>query len=215
MTNMMTRTTNRLCLGLIAALLLATSGCAAMNYDQLQLGQVVDRPNRLLPEGGTTRTDRMLCYVTQDMLGRTDAIVVLLTEDRRIAARFHAVHVERNYGFKTERGYALRGEIDPELSRLGETGPVDAARAVADELTSGASGRTSVAERRRTIPEAAQWVAAGLVRLIQHWPHIGDEGPAFVRLRERLMRVPPGGSAHVAITPDGMFEFSYRHGARP
>ena len=142
-----------------------------------------------------------LCYLERDLLGRTDAVVLLLAVDRRVAGKFHAVHVERRGPLAVETSYQLRGELNAGLARLSGTGPVDALRAVTDELTTG--------DPDAFVREAQGWVAAGLVRLIQQWPHPGDAGPAATRIADLLERVPGHGTARVTVTPTGVLRFEY------
>lgn len=183
---------------------LLQSGCAAWSYEHVQLGQELREYERAFPEGKTRRTKSALCYLERDLTGRTDAVVLLLTRNRVIAGKLHAVHVERRLGFQHDSSYRLRGELDPRLARLQGTGPIDTLRAVADELTGN--------DGTNFIHEANGWVAGGLVRLIQRWPEVGDAGPAFPRLTEVLEQIPLGGRAQIAITPDGTYEIEYAYG---
>jgi hypothetical protein len=137
---------------------------------------------------------------------RRDALVVLLTPDRRVSAKFHAALVERDL-LGRPGGYRLRGEIDPTLLRLGDVGPVDAVRAVADQLTS--IEEDAFARRTRA------WVAAGLVRLLQQWPQVNDPGPALSRVTEALERIPLGGAARLAVDDRGAFVLEYLVGTVP
>ncbi len=197
---------NRTPLGLmfLLALWLLPAGCAQWSYDHVQLGQEHRQYERTFPEGGVHRTETTLSYLARDWFGRTDAIVLLLTKDRRVAGKLQATHFERNYGFKTDTGYVLRGEIDPTLAAVGAAGPIDALRAIADELTS-PDGDTVSRQTRA-------WVAAGLVRLMQRWPHVGDEGPAFTRLTEMLERVAGGGVGRIAVDERGAYVLDYTVG---
>ncbi len=188
-------------LGLLAGL---QAGCAQWSYDRVRLGQEHGQYARAFPEGGVHRTENALSYLAQDRLGRTDAVVLLLTRDRRVAGKLHAMHFERNYGFKVETGYALCGEVDPELAGVEAAGPIDALRAIADELT-GPEGDT-VARQTQA------WVAAGLVRMVQHWPHVGDEGPAFPRLADTLERVAGGGVTQITVNERGVYMLEYTVG---
>lgn len=184
--------------GLAAGLI---AGCAQFNYDRVQLGQTQREYQRAFPEEGSRRTAAGICYRERGMLGRTDAAVVLLTADRRVSGKLYATHTERNTWSGTQTSYRLVGELDPTLAALGGAGPVDTLRAVADELT--------LTEADQFAQETQAWVAAGLVRLIQRWPHIGDEGPAYTRLTETLERVPGGGAAKLTIDPRGVYILEY------
>ncbi len=180
---------------------LPTTGCVAFSFDRVRLGQTQPEYRPAFPEGRTRRTPVGLCYLEHDPFGRTDAVVLLLAGDRRVAGKFYAVHVERRGPLAVETSYQLRGELNPGLARLAGTGLVDTLRAVTDELTAG--------DPDAFVREAQGWVAAGLVRLIQQWPHTGDAGPATTRMADLLERVPGQGTARVTVTPVGVLQFEY------
>lgn len=192
----------RACAGitLLAAGLLQC-GCVDWTYDRVALGQVLHEYARVFPEERTRRTTSTLCYLGHSPAGRTDAVVLLLTRDRRVAAKMQASHTERKWGPRTQTAYALRGELDPSLAQLDATGPADALRAVADELTS--------VEGDKFTRDAHGWVAAGLVRLLQRWPHLGDEGPAPPRLIDILDHVPGSGVARITVDQRGAYILEY------
>ncbi len=187
----------------LAALLHA--GCADLTYDRVRLGQQLREYERVFPDDKSRRTESTLCYLEQDATGRTDAIVLLLTRDRQVCGKLHATFVRRDYGFRVETSYVLRGELDPATARFAGAGPIDTVRAIADDLTN--------ADGDNFTRESHGWVAAGLVRLVQRWPHVGDEGPALTRLTDMLERVPGGGQALIAVDPRGVYRFEYTHAA--
>jgi hypothetical protein len=189
------------CGALGACLALLSAGCADFGYNRVQLGVEQRVYQQAFPAERMRRTPAGFCYLEKDAFGRTDAVVVLLTADRRVAGKLHATYVERKGPFQAETTYALRGALDPELMRLSGTGPIDVLRAVAADLTS-TQGDTFVRE-------AHGWVAAGLMRLVQHWPHVGDEGPAFTRLTDVLDRIPAGGAAHLTVDARGVYIVEY------
>ena len=186
---------------LAALILLLPLGCANWSFDRVQMGQQLREYERVFPESKARRTDRALCYLERDVLGRTDAVVLLLTRDRVVCGKLHAIYVRSQLGAHETSTYTLRGEIDPELARYRSTGPIDMLRAVAAELTEPQDDNVT--------REALEWVAAGIVRLVQRWPHLGDEGPAFPRLTEMLERVPGGGVANLAVDERGVYQLSY------
>lgn len=185
----------------LAATLPMLTGCARINLDRLTLGQELRQPQRVFPEGRALRTDVGLCYLERDRLGRTDAIVVLLTRDQRVAGKLHACLRQRRGGSSPTIEYHLRGEFDPQLVGLSGTGPIDTLRAIADELTSHA--------RDGVVREAHGLIAAGMVRMVQQWPHADDEGPTPPRLAELLERVPPGGEAKITVRRRGTRVIEY------
>jgi hypothetical protein len=184
----------------VVLLALVLPGCAEFGYNQVQLGQEQRVYQAAFPEDSTRRSPAGVCCLETDGAGRTDAAVLLLTPDRRVAGKFYATHVERHWA-RPQMYYRLRGELDPRLMNLGATGPIDALRAVADELTA--------TEGDTFVRDAHAWVAAGLLRLIQHWPHVGDEGPGFPRVSQTLERIPAGGEARITVDARGVYMVEY------
>jgi hypothetical protein len=188
--------------GALAGLLLLASGCAEYSYNRLQLGQEPKAYDRALPAEQSRRSPTGICCYAAER-DRTDAIVVLLTPDRRVAGKLYAAYRENRWGFPPTPTYVLKGELDPRLIRLAEAGPVDTLRTVADELTTpGLDAFTR---------DAQAWIAAGMVRLLQQWPHVGDEGPAVTRLAGMLERVPAGGTTQLTVGADGRYQLEYRY----
>jgi hypothetical protein len=189
-------------------LLSQTVGCASWSFDNIKMGQAVRESQRLLPVDKTRRTDIGFCYVDRGLTGRTDAVVVLLTKDLTVAGKLQASHAKRNMGWLSEEAYVLRGVVDPVAMQLNATGPVDTLRAVTDDLVQ--------AMDDNFVRDAHGWVAAGLARLIQRWPHMGIEpGGGDPELMEMLQRVPAGGTAMMRVTPEGYYELEYRYGKAP
>ena len=191
-----------LLLAMLAGLL--NAACAQWSYDRVKLGQEPRDYERAFPSESARRTHLGLCSLCEDAFGRTDAVVVLLTHDRRVAGKVHATRFVRDYGFKTDEGFLLRGELDPQLAELQATGPIDTLRVIAADLAEYQGERLAM--------EAHAWVAGGLVRLIQCWPHVNDVGIAAARLTELFELVPGGGEARIAVDPAGIYQFEYRKG---
>jgi hypothetical protein len=193
--------------GLALAGLVGLTGCADWSYRQIQLGQPSDNYERVLPAETSRRTALGLCHLSEDGLGRTDAMVVLLTDDRRVAAKMWARHLEREWGWKTDRGFWLEGELEPELYGAQATGPLDTLRAIAGELTDYRGEKLAL--------DAHAWVAAGLVRLIQRWPRVESTGVSSQRLSELFELVPGGGAARIEVNEQGIYRFEYKQGLTP
>ncbi len=191
-----------LLLAMLAGLL--NAACAQWSYDRVKLGQEPRDYERAFPAESARRTHLGLCSLCEDAFGRTDAVVVLLTHDRRVAGKVHATRFVRDYGFKTDEGFLLQGELDPQLAELQATGPIDVLRVIAGDLAEYQGERVAM--------EAHAWVAGGLVRLIQCWPHVNDVGIAAARLTELFELVPGGGEARIAVDPAGIYQFEYRKG---
>ena len=197
--------TLRLPTAAVLPLLIAIVGCGNSSthwgYDRIRIGQSPGQYERVLPTADTRRTQLGLCYLGRGALGATDAIVVLLTPDRRVAGKLHARWTQRNYGFKSELRYRLRGEVDPLLADLRTTGPIDVLRMIASDLVN--------YQGEQLAREAHHWVAAGLVRMIQPWPHVRDVGLDEAKLREALERVPGGGAVRLGLDGAGVYRFEY------
>jgi len=189
---------------LVSVLAVLLSGCVDWSYRQIRLGQPGDECERLLPAASSRRTALGLCHLHDDKLGRTDALVVLLTADRRVAGKLWARRFERNWGLKTSRGYWLVGELNPELYRVRAAGPIDTLRAIAGELTDYRGEKLAL--------DAHALVAAGLARLMQRWPGVTDPGVSSQRLTELLEVVPGGGIARLEVDERGTYRLEYRQG---
>ena len=185
------------------ACLLALSGCGANRlYDRIQLGQSPREYKSVLPEATSRRTVLGLCHFHANSLGRTDALVVLLSDDRRVAAKLLASYVAPTVLNARRGGYRLRGELDPKLYDVSGTGPIDAFRLIAAEL---ANYRGEKLAR-----DAHAWVAAGIIRLLQRWPKLRDSGVRSDRLDLALERVRGGGGGAITVDEAGVYRISYR-----
>lgn len=190
--------------GVVAVLLLLCTGCADWSYRQIRLGQSSEDYARILPPETSRRTALGLCHLSSDGFGRTEAFVVLLTSDRRVAGKLRARHYQRDWGLRVDRGFWLEGELDPELYGVQSTGPLDTLRAIAGELTDYRGEKLAL--------DAHAWVAAGLVRLIQRWPGVRDVGVSSQRLSELFERVPGGGVARIEVDENGIYRLEYKQG---
>jgi hypothetical protein len=186
----------------LAPLALLLAGCANWSYDQIQLGQAPRDYARVLPTETSRKTALGLCHLSQNRLGHTDALVILLTNDRRVAGRLWARHSEpgRRFG-RSQAEFRLTGELDPQLYGVAGSGPLDSLRAIVADLTDYRGEKLAL--------EAHAWVAAGLVRLMQRWPNVRDVGASSQQLAEILDRVPGGGTARIEVDTQGIYHLEY------
>ena len=190
---------------LLALVALLLAGCATWSYERIQLGQSPKDYARVLPAETSRKTALGLCHLSQDKLGHTDALVVLLTSDRRVAAKLWARYLERDSWLgSAQRGFRLVGELDPELYGVAGSGPLDTLRAIAAELTDYQGEKLAL--------DAHAWVAAGLIRLMQRWPEVRDVGVSSQRLDGLFDRVPGGGTARLEIDDRGIYHLEYEQG---
>lgn len=183
---------------------LLASGCAGWGYGRVHLGQPLRDARRAFPESRSRWAQSTFCYLESDYVGRTDAVVLLLTPDQQVAGKFHAQSFRRNYGVTVTAGFRLRGVVDPRLAGFGGSGPLDLLRGVADDLTQGTTDSFS--------REAHHWVAAGIVRLLENWPEADDTGPAPARLSAVLECVPADGTSAIWIDDAGLHRCEYKQG---
>ena len=194
--------------GVLAALLLAlTGGCADWSYDRIQIGMTSQECARSLPEEAVRRTELGFCCLAQDRHGRTDALVVLISRDGRVAGKLQATLPTPNTWSPVQTDFRLRGEIDPTLTDLQAVGPIDMLRAIIGDLT----GYRGV----QTAQQAHAWVAAGLVRLLERWPHIGPGSELYPQLTDTLERLPGGGTARIEVDQRGVYCLEYRQPTGP
>jgi hypothetical protein len=192
---------------LLMPLALLLSGCASWSYEQIQLGQSPKDYERVLPVETSRKTALGLCHLGQGRRGYTDALVVLLTDDRRVAGKLWAR--KSGGGRRLGRGaggFRLVGELDPGLCGVAGSGPLDTLRAIAAELTD--------YRGEKLAQDAHGWVAAGLVRLMQRWPGVRDVGVSSQWLDGLLERVPGGGTARLEIDERGIYHLEYEQGGK-
>lgn len=183
------------------ALGLLTCGCAQSRYDALALGQRPAEYEGVLPADTSRRTSLGLCQFES----RGDAVsvtVALVSEDRRIAAKLRAETGRSANMLGTRRaGYVLTAEVDPQLFRTQATSPFDVLRLIALDL----------AEYRgeKLATDAHAWIAIGVVRMLQRFPHVEPLHLDSPRVDELSDRVPAGGRAELSVGADGVLRFQY------
>lgn len=181
------------------------TGCADAYYREFAVGKAPREYDRILPQETSLKTDLGLCHVSRDSFGRTDALVILLTPDRRVAGRFHAIDVKRTMaGTPMVRGYRLEGELDPRLCGIESVGPQDGLRSLLTQI----GGYEGV----KLALDAHAWVGGGLARIIRSWPGVSDLAFPAARLDELLERVPAGGSASLGADAKGIWTVRYEFG---
>ncbi len=191
-------------LALATTLFLTISGCATWSYDHVDVGREWSSNKKFLPARDQYRTDVGVAQLSKDKFGKTQALVVLIAENQNVAGKLLATKIQRAWGWRPQSGYRLVAEVDPELAGISEAGPMDTLRLIAAELTEAA--------RDRHVREIHSWVAAGLIRLLQRWPDVSDEGPAYSRIADLLEFVPPGGTATIRMDNQGHYHFEYVFG---
>lgn len=190
---------------LVAVAGLWLTGCAQWTYDRTTLGAPLRDAQRNIPEESRLHSDRAVAMLEGGPPGQVDAVVLLLTRDALVCGKLIAAYRPPKALGLGGGSYSLQGELDPRRAGLSDLGPLDALRAIADDLT-------------RVRPEqsagvAHAWVAAGCVRILQGWPagaSSADEGPAYPRLTDVLELVPAGGESQMTRRDDGVYVISYR-----
>ena len=193
----------RLITGVLVFLPLCLTGCVGWSYKTIQIDQGPKDYARVLPQEESRKTALGLCSLQNSRSGGTDAIVVFLTEDRRVAAKFWAKQKARNWGFgHVSSEYELVGELSPKLYGTEGSGPIDTLRAVIVDLTEYRGEKLAM--------EAHAWVAAGLVRLMQCWPGDRDAGASSPLLESKLDLIPGGGTGRMEIDKQGLYQLRYK-----
>lgn len=204
--------TGKLCTGAAAraavawSLLLAcAAGCADLSYEGIRLGMRQAECSRQFEAEAVERTELGLCALRRDLTGRTDALVVLLSPDGVVAGKLQATFIPQEPRWGRPAAFRLRGQLDPKASALGATGPVDSLRAVLEDLAGYRGSRAAM--------QAYAWVAAGLIRMLERWPHMGELASAYPHLIDALEQVPGGGESRVRVDRQGIYWFEYEQGA--
>ncbi|MFN0136584.1 MAG: hypothetical protein ACKVS9_10770 [Phycisphaerae bacterium] len=177
------------------------AGCSQLTYDNLKLREAPTDYERKLPAEQSRRTSVGIAYYTASA-NRAEAIVILRSNDGRVAGRMLATRSDPNKWMRQGSQYSLVGELDPELLDLRSVGPIDALRLITQSLTEYRGEKLAT--------DAHDLVCAGLVRLLQRWPRAEDVGARSERL-PRLFELAPGtGEAIVAVDANGVYHFEYR-----
>lgn len=201
----------RTALARIAALALLTaplllSGCSQLTYGNVKLRESPQQYEKKLPSEQSRRTSVGLTYYNQSWDGKTEAIVVLLSTDRRVAGKIMATRTEPKPMMLQSGTFTLVGELDPELYDMRSTGPIDTLRVIARSL--------SEYRGEKLATDAHNLVTAGLVRLMQRWPRVEDVGVTAERLPSLFALAGGTGAASISVDSKGVYHFEYRLGAR-
>lgn len=176
-------------------------GCASWNFQQLKIGQGPGEYDRILPAEQTRRTEGGIASWSDDPLaGRSDATIVLLSRDRRIAGRILTSRIER-VGLRREIEVMLEGELDPRLAGLERTGPIDILRALLSELAQ--------FQGEQLARDANAHTAAAIARMVAAWPGSESPAPRMSGLSDFMDRIPSGGETSVTVDGDGLIRFRY------
>ena len=204
----------RICSGqalsaLSGLLLLVTliEGCADLSYEGITLGMRQAECARRLEGESVQRTDLGFCAVRTDLAGRTDTLVILVSREGVVTGKLQATFCPADPRWGRPPAFRLRGQLDPAASALGATGPVDSLRAILEDLAGYRGSRPAM--------QAHAWVAAGLVRMIERWPHVGELASAYPHLTDTLEQVPGGGEARLGVDRQGVYWFQYEQGRSP
>ena len=178
-------------------LLTLLTGCGSWTYRHVRIGQPPREYEQILPAEKSRHTAVGICYLDVDQSHRSDALVVLLTDDRRVAGKLWARHRHRKAG----SNYRLVGKIDPVLFGTQAAGMTNTLRAIAVELTEQHDGQFAA--------QAHAWVAGGIVRLLEQAPGPPDLGVSSRRLDELFDRVPGGGVSRMEFDRYGNIVIEY------
>jgi len=194
-------------LGGLLLLVPLIEGCADLSYEGITLGMRQAECARRLEGESVQRTDLGLCAVRTDLTGRTDTLVALVSREGVVTGKLQATFRPADLRWGRPAAYRLRGQLDPASSALGATGPVDSLRAILDDLAS--------YRGPRSVMQAHAWVAAGLVRMIERWPHVGELASAYPHLTDILEQVSGGGESRLRVDRQGVYWFEYEQGPAP
>lgn len=196
----------RIVRGLACLMLLGVAmgggGCVKLTYDRLHLGEPPSKYERMLPASESRRTMVGLCQLRKSSGGKSEAILLVLSDDRRLAGKIRVRRVRSEAGLLSHREYELWGTIDPVLYGAGQAGPADVLRSLVRSLVDYRGERLAV--------EAHRLVAAGLLRILEQWPEAADLGLSPDLAADLAEIAPGGGKSHVETADNGVIRFEYR-----
>jgi hypothetical protein len=188
-----------------ATAIVLLSGCADLTYDRVRLGLAPREYDRVLDTQRSSWTEAGLVEYQRDADGDATALVLLLSDDRRIAGKIQVTRKDSELELPLlRRGYELRGELDARLYGLGDVGPVDTLRLLTQRLCAFPTERGA--------RNGHLLAAAGLVRILELQANVEDIGISADQRRELAAQAPSGGVAHLALDPDGVLRFSFSYG---
>jgi hypothetical protein len=186
----------------LAGLLLPLcTGCANWTYERVQIGMGRAECERQFADESYQRTGLGLSHWQADASGARAALVILLSADGRVVGKLQASYRAGVKAGQERYEYRLRGQLDPQRAGLGATGPLDALRAVLIELLDEPGVQT--------VRSGHAWIAAGLLRLVERWPHVQPQAVSDGLLTEALEHVPDDGEAWLGIDRRGVYLFEY------
>lgn len=192
----------------IVAILFSITGCTKLTYERVRLGMTPSEYDRVLDLDQTSRTSCGLVQYTRDQRGQEESLMLVIADDRRIAAKFHVMRSEKDAGWtQSSSEYGLRGEVDHVLIGAAEAGPVDTLRLIAQSLCELPTER--FAKRGQLL------VAAGLVRVLQRQPGIEDVGLPQLPVGEFVGIAPELGVASLERDAAGILHIGFRVGQEP
>lgn len=184
----------------IAAALAGTTGCANWSYNSIRVGQNPREYEKLLPAFDTRRTPLGLCYYKVDSIGREDIIMILVSENRRVAGKLRTQVGAAGKTLGGPRGLTMTGEISGDWLGAELPGPADTLRYLLTRLAEFHADHTTM--------RAHGWVAAGLTRLLELNPQADPITSLPASFSAELERVPSGGSGD-ARAAGGRIIFHY------
>lgn len=185
---------------LLSAALLASAGCADWRYDEIRLRAAPREYATILAAQRTRQTPLGLAHLDRRSADRPEALLVVLSGDRRVAGKLQVLRSRRMTISGTRDVYELRGDLDAALIGAAEAGPVDALRLLLSELE---------ILPREPLPRTVYGsIAAGLVRLLDRWPAATAPEVDRDALDEWLCEINPEGQADIS-TNDGVVRIRY------
>jgi hypothetical protein len=189
----------------LAGLLLPLcGGCANWTYERVQIGMDRAECERQFADESYQRTGLGFSHWQAAASGAREALVILLSTDGRVVGKFQASYRADAKAGQGRHEYRLSGELDPQRAGLGATGPLDALRVLLIELLDEPGVQT--------VRSGHVWIAAGLLRLVERWPHVEPQAVADGLLAEALEHVPDKGDARLGIDRRGVYQFEYLSG---
>lgn len=179
---------------LISATLAGSTGCANWSYRNIHAGQNPRDYEKLLPAFDTRRTPLGLCYYKVDSLGGEDVIMILVSDNRRVAGKLRAQVGGASKTPGGARGLRLEGEISSQWLGSELPGPADALRYLLTRLADYHADNATM--------RAHGWAAAGLTRLLELYPQAEPITSLPAAFNEQLERVPGGGTGDMRADGD-------------
>jgi hypothetical protein len=182
---------------------LMSPGCAGLTYDAIEIGSGPREYRDRLPEEDSRATKIGRCCLMTDSRGNSDAIVLLLNSERRVAGKLWVASAAFDRRLRGAPALRFTGEIDRRLYGVQEVAATDALRLLRTELLE-PGGERLIRQAHGRVAAALERLLTGLPEPISEETLADDAGRDDPELSDIRSQTPGGGAASIVLEGDRM-----------